>query len=753
MTANFRTNYFKKLFLFCFCIGIVPVIALGYYSYAKSSSQFVEKANSRNADMVEQTKLRFEQRLKMIDNTQTQFVNSPLVQKAMRQQLDQHNYELYEELYQSLGKLQTYEFGLADVYLVSLDQNWLLTSRGREKYDESPQNSLFREYTDDSRGSFWTAVRSPLLYNDHNLLLVKLIKLNSLRASGLFVSVLPSAELSRMIPERSTLGEFYVLDGYNRVVAAANEQMVGVDISEYAFLARAYGSEEASGQYTVEADNGSNVITFLKSEYNGWTYVSRAGIKEITKESRAIGLMTLLLCLGLLALILVLSLHVTRRLYRPVSKLYGLALKSENISAAVHKKDEFYWIENLLQKLLGSHRQMSGQLREFFSLKLLHGAWSKAEIEERQHAQEMKEWRWLRVICVQVGSLDGLRYTEVDKDLLLFAINNMAGEVFPADLRLQPVVDNEFQVTLIASMAQHPDDTREETQRWAEQLRDAVGQYLKVPVGIGVSRLFVDLPQAPRAYAEAKEALSYGLRLGGETIVFVEDIYHEIAGQSLVFPQHIVNELVQSIRFADDEKTEHLLGEFLAFIMMKPISRQELRICLLRLLAELLRMYQEIGGAIQELDFAEEGLADELDGMKSLKEIKKWFTCAVIAPLRDQMDKKRESVQTGISEQMLKIIHEEFNTPLTLEELSSRLNYHPEYLRRVFRKATGVSFGDYVARHRLQIAKQYLLETNMTITRISEILLYNKPQNFIRYFRKMEGMTPGQYRDAYHRKG
>jgi AraC-like DNA-binding protein len=36
----------------------------------------------------------------------------------------------------------------------------------------------------------------------------------------------------------------------------------------------------------------------------------------------------------------------------------------------------------------------------------------------------------------------------------------------------------------------------------------------------------------------------------------------------------------------------------------------------------------------------------------------------------------------------------------------------------------------------------------MRIAEIAEKLQYTNAQNFIRYFRKMEGMTPGQYRDA-----
>ncbi|MFD1904159.1 AraC family transcriptional regulator [Paenibacillus rhizoplanae] len=40
----------------------------------------------------------------------------------------------------------------------------------------------------------------------------------------------------------------------------------------------------------------------------------------------------------------------------------------------------------------------------------------------------------------------------------------------------------------------------------------------------------------------------------------------------------------------------------------------------------------------------------------------------------------------------------------------------------------------------------------MPVKDIASRLRYNNSQNFIRSFRKQEGMTPGQYRDSFHTK-
>ncbi|MDI9483208.1 MAG: helix-turn-helix domain-containing protein, partial [Bacillota bacterium] len=42
--------------------------------------------------------------------------------------------------------------------------------------------------------------------------------------------------------------------------------------------------------------------------------------------------------------------------------------------------------------------------------------------------------------------------------------------------------------------------------------------------------------------------------------------------------------------------------------------------------------------------------------------------------------------------------------------------------------------------------KRWLLETNMKISEIADRLKYKNSENFIRFFKKITGVTPGKYR-------
>ncbi|WP_282942824.1 helix-turn-helix domain-containing protein [Paenibacillus sp. RC67] len=751
---NGRFTYFKRLFLFCILIGLIPVMALGYFSYAKASQLLLDKAYRSDREIVEQTQLRFEQKLKMIDNAQGQITNSPLVLDAMEQELDREDYQSYDKLMQSLYRLQLYEYGLSDVYLVNFSKNWILSSAGKESLKESGLNSTFTDYADSGRLFFWTVFRPSHTVNANpsvrSMATVKTIPINSLHPLGILVAVLPSQELNKMIPAGNESSEMFVLNEQYQIIAARNPDWIGKDMSGEPYMETIKQERVEAGQFQSNQDNHG--ITYRKSNYNGWIYVSKTNISEITKESKAIGWVTISICLAVLLLVLAASFVGTRRLYSPVRKLYNLVSDSSEIRGSSAGSDEFYWIEKNMHMLMGKESRMRQQVQDFWVHKLLQGAVRSKEITDRIEGDELTGWNQLQVLCVRIDTLDGTNYTDRDRDLLIFAVNNMAGEIIPHKLRLNPVVISDFQVTLLGSHLEHPEEWKKDVYGWAEELQRAVAAYLHLKISVGISLLFNEWLDAPKAFREAKEALSCGMRLDQQSIVFLEDIQFEAVDSHVTYPQQIVHELFDHIKLLEEERCRQLLDEFMAFTTRKAISQQEFQLLLIRLLADLMRFLQEQGANLNDIVPQDKAVVNEILALKSNKEIAIWLQTTILQPLMIYIENRRELLQTKISDQMLALIHQEYDSPLTLESCAAKLNYHPEYISRVFRKETGFVFSDYLSRHRLHMAKKLLVETSMTVTEISERLMYNMPQNFIRYFRKMEGITPKQYRDLSQMK-
>ena len=128
--------------------------------------------------------------------------------------------------------------------------------------------------------------------------------------------------------------------------------------------------------------------------------------------------------------------------------------------------------------------------------------------------------------------------------------------------------------------------------------------------------------------------------------------------------------------------------------------------------------------------------------------MRNFFIKRLMDPVMDILSEAGSS-QDQITEQVIRIIEEEYASDLSIESCAARLNYHPTYIWRVMRNKLGTTFQEYLLAHRMKIAKQWLVETDITVMEIASRLRYNNAQNFIRSFKKQTGTTPGNYREMH----
>jgi YesN/AraC family two-component response regulator len=124
-----------------------------------------------------------------------------------------------------------------------------------------------------------------------------------------------------------------------------------------------------------------------------------------------------------------------------------------------------------------------------------------------------------------------------------------------------------------------------------------------------------------------------------------------------------------------------------------------------------------------------------------------WFKDNLIVPLPKDIEHQTGAKHLSLVKEAVRIIHEEFDTDLTIESVAERLYYTASYVSTIFRKQMNVPFGTYLAQYRHQAALKWLQESKMPVKEIAERLRYNNSQNFIRTFRKMENISPGKYRE------
>ena len=89
------------------------------------------------------------------------------------------------------------------------------------------------------------------------------------------------------------------------------------------------------------------------------------------------------------------------------------------------------------------------------------------------------------------------------------------------------------------------------------------------------------------------------------------------------------------------------------------------------------------------------------------------------------------------------------NPDLNVEMIADHLNFSVVYLRRVYKQGGGSSISDAILKLRIEKAKQALLVPSSRVNDVSQQVGFLETGTFIRSFKKLEGMTPGAYKNQY----
>jgi YesN/AraC family two-component response regulator len=101
---------------------------------------------------------------------------------------------------------------------------------------------------------------------------------------------------------------------------------------------------------------------------------------------------------------------------------------------------------------------------------------------------------------------------------------------------------------------------------------------------------------------------------------------------------------------------------------------------------------------------------------------------------------------TNIILDVQKYLDENYKEDIKLEELAKIFFINMYYLSHQFKEVTGFSFKEYLILQRMSRAKHLLFHTSLDITNVCTESGFNNVNHFIRVFKKLERVTPYQYR-------
>lgn len=112
--------------------------------------------------------------------------------------------------------------------------------------------------------------------------------------------------------------------------------------------------------------------------------------------------------------------------------------------------------------------------------------------------------------------------------------------------------------------------------------------------------------------------------------------------------------------------------------------------------------------------------------------------------------KSKAAMTPALLDSILKCMQTHLSdTSMSLEFIASQCNISASYLVRYFKSSMNVTPMQYVDSLRMEIARKLLITTTQSLRQIVEQCGYLDESNFVRKFKKQEGITPMNYRKTY----
>lgn len=103
----------------------------------------------------------------------------------------------------------------------------------------------------------------------------------------------------------------------------------------------------------------------------------------------------------------------------------------------------------------------------------------------------------------------------------------------------------------------------------------------------------------------------------------------------------------------------------------------------------------------------------------------------------------------SLASDVCKWIQEHYAEDFNVQSLGRRFGYSSDYISSRIKEKTGLSAKSYITHCRVMSAKQILLCSDLSIDEIAVQCGFNDPKAFFKVFKKLEGITPNQFRTTY----
>lgn len=743
-----RGSSFIQLFVTFSVIGIIITVFFTTSIYFAMYDSV--KTNTQDNLIISNNQIKntIEREIQTVEKLYSGFSTTNEFSKLVSEPFTIQDFQKYRAINTQLNYFSTFSLPNTVYSITSLDEMWNIRDGRLTQLTEEDVFELENTYIKNTQDNlYW-------IQEDNKLQQISLLPIFSNRKTAIGMAEFPQENLLALINTDNDAIPFYIINRNNDILfsSQSDEEMSSDDfINQLLNQTKDLTKKRNSGAMDLTFDSKDySGFVYTKSDYNDWLYITLLD-KEIISSTLGFVRNGLILTAIVIILILLLGAYyfasrVTKPIKTLMQRLNYSAIAEERINDWDFIGSKFDAIESEKNKLTTIYELQHPDLKKQFMRNLYKNQVLESELSDKLSLLQYPD-QSDKVFSIMVIQIDGYGERTVNNpDIFLYGVNQIVTEIVAKDKRLTPIVHNDkHQVTLL-SLDCSDDLAKKELTEIANHLIETIEQVLKISISIAFSPQYNNLLHSRENLHLAEQTLSYQLLLGNQSIIFYDEVKQMISEPEISsYPYDLESQILQAIRLGETSRVEQLAPDLLSQLFKSSNSPINVQVALLRFALSLLQLAQSTNAESLDNSRASQ-MYNKILQMGPANELEDYLLNSVIFPLVNELHQKNAEQFQGISDQMIQIIHNQYDQDISLDSIGDELHYNPNYLSNLFKKETGVTFSDYLTSYRFEIAKDWLINTDITIKEISERLQYNNSQNFIRSFKRRESITPGVFR-------
>lgn len=535
-----------------------------------------------------------------------------------------------------------------------------------------------------------------------------------------------------------------VMDSSGKLLLSSQNSVADEDVAE---ISKGLTNEQK--EY-FEKNIGKYVAVASQSNVNNYTCFLLSDRMETEKKVRSMWLKSLFLIIVLFIIQMILSVIYVYE-YRESIKRIRKKLYS---SADVSGRDDIYSLELSIDEAIKEyHSEVSGMKNQNIRMRdraiynalvhdLIYDCYEMTEVEEKIKSNHYA----VAVFYIsEFGEI--MSDSKESRDAAVYCVQNVVSELLNEEFLTFVILQKDMIICLIGIQDELLEDFYHKIEEDAEKTLVLFEKHFEMELISGISKV-LDFESFGIMYHEAIECV-HEIIVGNVDERIIKYDKPKTINPAIRNMKENFSECLSGAIFAGKAQTSiELLNEELNTIEnISPLKKTEKKFLLSKLLLVVIDICEKIDDELYvELMHYAQNIEHLITG-NQFGELRKYLINKTIQAC-DIADEKRKNIG-DVPQKLIKTIGENYLEPnFSSQRLADIHGLSVNYVLKLVKGYTGVSFVDYLNAMRIEKAKELLKTTDYPIGKIMELSGFASIATFNRVFRRLTGSSAGKWREA-----